>query len=309
MSVEGIPKGWRLVRIGQVHHGETRIGCNGNPLEWSNLDPSEYKNLIEQSDNYDDGNRWMPYTYDPASPKSVRFSKSIHVRHIRKVKEPPSDHIADANKMVPPTGYRLLKSAKEAPRIDGDLFWSLSAKDWLEVLPVHVEYANRDDWPACRKIEAAPQADHVPDVKATIYRTPTQQDLANGPIRCRVRDSKESEWEILSLYAVLPERVEMRFVAIGDDDSIATTWKYCEIPSDHQAIRVADLVKVTARPIGVYREGWRHEMNRHVNKIAKVSGITDDGRFLLNGCGGWRFHRDWLELVETARREAKGGEA
>ena len=267
---------------------------------WRELDETDY---IEQSDMYDDGNRWMPYTYDPASPKSVRFNRSIHVRHIRKNKDSPADHIADANKMAPPTGYRLLhKSAKVEPRKIGDLFLSCSVNDWMGLDEFSVEYANRDDWPACRK------AEQVPDVKVTIYREPTQRDLANGPIRCRVRDSHESEWEILNLCAVLPERVEMRFVAIGDADSVATTWKYCEIPSDHQAIRVGDLVKVTARPVGVYRVGWVNEMNRQVNKVAKVAGITHEGRFLLNGCGGWRFHRDWLELVETAS-EAKGGEA
>lgn len=270
------------------------------PDGWRELDESDH---IEQSDKYDDGNRWMPYTYDPASPKSVRFNKSIHVRHIRKIKEPASDHIADASKKVPPTGYRLLdKSAKVEPRKAGDLYWSVSVDDWVELAEFGVEYANRDDWTACRK------AEQVPDVKVTIYREPTQRDLANGPIRCRVRDSKEDMWLDRDLHAVMPDTVIGRFVTISEDKRNVGSWAYCEIPSDHQAIRVGDLVRVTARPVGVYRVGWRHEMNRQVNKVAKVSGITHEGRFLLNGCGGWRFHRDWLELVETAS-EAKGSES
>ena len=181
------------------------------PDGWRELNESDF---IEQSDKYDDGNRWMPYTYDPANPKSVRFNKSIHVRHIR-------------------------------------------------------------------KIEQAPQAEHV---QVTIYREPTQADLANGPIRCRVRDSKDDRWLDRDLHAVMPETVVGRFVTITEDKRNVGSWKYCEIPSDHQAIRVGDLVRVTARQIGVYRVGWVNEMNRQVNKIAKVAGITHDGRFLLNGC-------------------------
>lgn len=270
------------------------------PDGWRELDESDH---IEQSDKYDDGNRWMPYTYDPASPKSVRFNKSIHVRHIRKIKEPPADHIADAKKMVPPAGYRLLdKSAKVEPRKAGDLYWSLTLGDWEALSDQSEQDANRDDWPACRK------AEQVPDVKVTIYREPTQRDLANGPIRCRVRDSQEHRWLDRDLHAVMPETVIGRFVTITEDKRNVGSWVYCEIPSDHQAIRVGDWVRVTARQVGVYRVGWVNEMNRQVNKVAKVSGITHDGRFLLNGCGGWRFHRDWLELVETAS-EAKGGEA
>jgi len=69
---------------------------------------------------------------------------------------PPADHIADADKMVPPTGYRLLdKSAKVEPRKAGDLFWSLTLGDWKILSDEGEQDANRDDWPACRKIETA----------------------------------------------------------------------------------------------------------------------------------------------------------
>lgn len=276
------------------------------PDGWRELDESDH---IEQSDKYDDGNRWMPYTYDPASPKSVRFNKSIHVRHIRKIKESPTDHIADASEMVPlaiPAGWRELNegellSIHDLFELNGE--WTACKHD-----PLGDMYNSRIHKRHIRKIEQATQAEQVPDVKVTIYREPTQRDLANGPIRCRVRDSKEDRWLDRDLYAVMPETVIGRFVTISEDKRNVGSWVYCEIPSDHQAIRVGDLVRVTARQVGVYRVGWVNEMNRQVNKVAKVSGITHDGRFLLNGCGGWRFHRDWLELVETAS-EAKGSEA
>lgn len=348
MSVEGIPNGWRLVRVGRVCHGETYVDKHGNPLKWLGSVQGESKNLviiemIKDSKKYREPElsdlangpleieactpdphtgerRWRkrklvaiqtggrkPFVVQhPNQPGLVVCYKEARIEVVASSEASKTDHIADAKPLVIPEGWRELKegellSMHDLYELNGE--WTACKHD-----PLGDRYSSRIHRRHIRKIEQAPQAEQFHDVKVTIYREPTQRDLANGPIRCRVRDSKESEWEIMNLYAVLPERVEMRFIAIGDADSIATTWKYCEIPSDHQAIRVGDLVRVTARPIGVYREGWRHEMNRQVNEFAKVSGITHDGRFLLNGCGGWRFHRDWLELVETAS-EAKGGEA
>lgn len=271
------------------------------PDGWRELDESDH---IEQSDKYDDGNRWIPYTYDPASPKSVRFNKSIHVRHIRKIE------LVEPEALAIPEGWRELEFGET--RLKTDLYshggkWN-PYTDFDPAGSNTPKYDKTLHYQHIRKIEQAPQAEQGHDVKVTIYREPTQRDLANGPIRCRVRDSKEDRWLDRDLHAVMPETVVGRFVTISEDKRNVGSWVYCEIPSDHQAIRVGDLVLVTARQLGVYRVGWVNEMNRQVNKVAKVAGITHDGRFLLNGCGGWRFHRDWLELVETAS-EAKGGEA
>lgn len=208
------------------------------PEGWRELNESDF---IEQSDKYDDGNRWMLYTYDPANPRSVRFSKGIHVRHIRKIEEP------------------------------------------------------------------APQIAKIPDVQVTIYRTPTQADLANGPIRCRVRDSKDRKWIDRILYAIMPETVNGRFVTISVDQRHVGSWIYCEIIEHPKTIVVGDLVRLTARPKGVGREGWVHAMNNYVGKIAKVSGISEDGRLLLEGCGGWRFHPDWVEIVDGKASESQEG--
>lgn len=35
MSIEGIPEGWELVRVGRVKQGEFRLGNQGQPLEWN----------------------------------------------------------------------------------------------------------------------------------------------------------------------------------------------------------------------------------------------------------------------------------
>ena len=53
----------------------------------------------------------------------------------------------------PPKDYRLLGAAKYEPRQAGDLYWSLRAKAWCCIEEDIVEYANRDNWLACRKIE------------------------------------------------------------------------------------------------------------------------------------------------------------
>lgn len=85
-----------------------------------------------------------------------------------------TNHIGDANKKVPPNGYRLLdKSAKSEPRKAGDLFWSRTARKWMELVDDSVEYANRDDWPACRKIEEpAPQPDLLLDEESFLKPEP-----------------------------------------------------------------------------------------------------------------------------------------
>lgn len=56
----------------------------------------------------------------------------------------------------PLPGCRLLGPAKDEPRIVGDCYWSLRAKAWCCIEQDIVEYANRDDWAACRKIETQP---------------------------------------------------------------------------------------------------------------------------------------------------------
>lgn len=347
MSVEGIPNGYRLVRVGRAYLYDNFLDCNGDVDCWLESRPSEKKNFViieivknpkqyREPELSDLANgpieieactpdpqtgerRWRkrklvaiqtggrkPFVVQhPNQPGLVVCYKEARIEVVALSEASKTDHIADAKPLAIPNGWRELNEG-ELLSIH-DLFdfegeWTACKYD-----PIGDRYNSRIHKRHIRKIEQAPQAEQVPDVKVTIYREPTQRDLANGPIRCRVRDSKECEWLIMNLYAVLPERVEMRFVTMRDSGHTSIPWKYCEIPSDHQVIRVGDLVRVTARPVGVYREGWRHEMNRQVNKIAKVAGITDDGRFLLNGCGGWRFHRDWLELVETAS-EAKGGD-
>lgn len=170
----------------------------------------------------------------------VGRSHGIELRLLKPYIEQPaqqSDHIADAKKKVPPAGYRLLdKSAKVEPRKAGDLYWSCSIDDWVELAELAVEYANRDDWPACRKIEdpveePAPESQgYFDDVEGVWieeadpyagrkieqakapepqYREPTQADLANGPVDVEVCDATDCDtnWEKRQLYAILPQQI------------------------------------------------------------------------------------------------------
>jgi hypothetical protein len=57
------------------------------------------------------------------------------------------------SKRQPPAGYRLLGPAKDEPRIEGDSYWSLAIEEWIVLPSYKVEYANRDNWAACRRVE------------------------------------------------------------------------------------------------------------------------------------------------------------
>lgn len=165
-------------------------------------------------------------------------------------RQAPADHIPDANKKLPPTGYRLLdKSAKVEPRKSGDLFWSLTLGDWKALSAESEQDANRDDWPACRKIE---QPAKDPETIArydsdgrdvtelaglwaegdTQYREPTQADLANGPIEVEVCDNTncDTNWEKRQLYAILPIKCMFPYiVGAGGDGEFTQSWKHARV--------------------------------------------------------------------------------
>ena len=140
---------------------------------------------------------------------------------------PATDHIADANKMAPPAGYRLLnKSAKVEPRKAGDLFWSLTLGDWKALSAESEQDANRDDWPACRKIEQPAKA------LEPQYREPTQADLANGPIDVEVCDDTncDTNWEERQLYAILPSKCMFPYIVCSPGlEQFTQSWKHARI--------------------------------------------------------------------------------
>ena len=180
----------------------------------------------------------------------VGRSHGIELRLLKPYIEPPADHIADANKMVPPAGYRLLdKSAKVEPRKAGDLFWSLTLGDWKALSDQSEQDANRDDWPACRKIEQpAEEAETIArydsegrDVTElaglwtegdTQYREPTQADLASGPIEVEVCDDTncDTNWEKRQLYAILPSKCMFRYIVGAPGlEELTQSWKHARI--------------------------------------------------------------------------------
>lgn len=169
----------------------------------------------------DDGKNGFPYFVETDRGTGSFSSECLEPA------EPATDHIADADKKVPPAGYRLLdKSAKVEPRKIGDLFLSCSVRDWMELDEFSVEYANRDDWPACRKIEQPAKA---PEPQ---YREPTYADLANGPIEVEVCDDEahETNWVERILYAVLPAHVRVRFVCEWKrEDGSVHRWKHARL--------------------------------------------------------------------------------
>jgi hypothetical protein len=132
----------------------------------------------------------------------------------------PIDEPIKATRKQPPKGYRLLGPANDEPRRAGDLYWSLSAKVWIPILPYLVECANCDNWTACRKIE-------TPDDKPKRYRDPTPEDLKSGPIGCEYRDDDDEQWRSGLLVYVLDG--DQPFLCLNKERNIANQWEQCRI--------------------------------------------------------------------------------
>lgn len=137
------------------------------------VDPSLYAYVLYGTGNkYFDGKSCEALNYSKADGKcQVRVGESITwvdssmlwkpgqdptVKESLPVHHSPGftkmvDHSVGVNKLVPPVGYRLLhESAKVDPRKAGDWYWSLKLRKWIALREDVVEYANRDDWAACR---------------------------------------------------------------------------------------------------------------------------------------------------------------
>ena len=46
MSIEGIPSGWELVRVGKVKPGEVRVAADGKPAKWSSVESDSANYVI-----------------------------------------------------------------------------------------------------------------------------------------------------------------------------------------------------------------------------------------------------------------------
>jgi hypothetical protein len=54
------------------------------------------------------------------------------------------------------------------------------------------------------------------------WRTPTAEDLANGPIQCEVRDTLDADWQKLELQRICPGR-------LYPYGTVSCDWRYCRI--------------------------------------------------------------------------------
>ena len=129
------------------------------------------------------------------------------------------------SKTQPPSGYRLLGPAKDHTRFAFDLYWSISGGNWTPLLLHQVEYANRDNWTACRKITAPADDSSAPTKR---YREPTLADLANGPIQCEVRDWDSEQWKARQLIQV-HEFGPFRFLCKNESCDNPLNWNQCRI--------------------------------------------------------------------------------
>lgn len=70
MSIEGIPDGWELVRVGKVKPGEVRVAADGTPAEWSSVESDSANYVILLPDRA---------IRKPASCQRQRLSKLLAV--------------------------------------------------------------------------------------------------------------------------------------------------------------------------------------------------------------------------------------
>jgi hypothetical protein len=153
-------------------------------------------------------------------PGSCVNLEDIEPVKVPEVSDSSSEPTPKPSKTQPPSNYRMLGSAKDEPRQASDLYWSLSAKNWVPIESKQVEYANRDDWAACRKIEVT-----SPPPKR--YREPTLADLTSGPIACEYRDDKDEQWKSGLLVYVLDQVYP--FLCVNKERIIAVQWRQCQI--------------------------------------------------------------------------------
>jgi hypothetical protein len=162
---------------------------------------------------------WMKERWDDEETGTCRLVKIDHPNDSPKP-DSSSEPTSKPSKTQPPSGYRMLGPAKDEPRQASDLYWSLSAKNWIPIKLNQVEYANRDDWVACRKIE-------VTNPPSKRYREPSQSDLANGPIVCEYRDCDDEQWRSGLLVYVLDQVYP--FLCVNKERIIAVQWRQCQI--------------------------------------------------------------------------------
>jgi hypothetical protein len=78
--------------------------------------------------------------------------------------------------------------------------------------------------------EVLAKAIETPSDPPKQYREPTQEDLANGPIECEVKNFDDDEWEKVRLTSVdLPADYIFRFVARKLDSRIFDSYAQCRI--------------------------------------------------------------------------------
>jgi hypothetical protein len=157
----------------------------------------------------------------PVEPPVIKESLTTESNSL-KILDSSSEPIPKPSKTQPPSDYRMLESANDEPRSEGDQYWSLSAKDWSPLLKYQVDDANRDNWAACRKIE-------VTSSPPKRYRDPTKDDLKNGPIACEYRDCDDEQWRSGFLVYVL--NWDQPFLCVNKERGIgmAYQWEQCRI--------------------------------------------------------------------------------
>jgi hypothetical protein len=224
--------GWEPTKD-EIEYAKDRCGVPAsepiNPSESPNSSSKpwvpkigERVRLIETGDIYEIGSYSETYAQYSMQgwPGSCVNLEDIEPVNCPEIPDSSSEPTPKPSKTQPPSDYRMLGSAKDEPRQASDLYWSLSAKNWIPIKLKQVEYANRDDWVACRKIEVT-----SPSPKR--YREPTLADLTNGPIACEYRDCDDEHWRGGFLVHILNGAIP--FLCVDEQWKLSGQWEQCRI--------------------------------------------------------------------------------
>ena len=157
--------GWEIVGFDNVSQDEWFVDSEGRIVKWSFLGRSIEKKIIVRKVQHPKPAKQCvasgPVSLGPetiqAIAKAVAVELRLNPQQVSRTSRKLRPLLEPYKHTPPASDYRLLGPAKDEPRIVNDYYWSLRNKTWVRINAEIVEYANRDNWAACRQIEEPKQ--------------------------------------------------------------------------------------------------------------------------------------------------------
>jgi hypothetical protein len=125
------------------------------PQQWwlDKPDPGEGWRLLEKfpPEGLQPGDEWFEPTPLETGWKVSHNERQANTLWYRRRIEPVKQDAGSTCASTIPKGWTAL--LLDEPRLASDAYWSLGAKDWIIIGDARLESANRDKWPAIRRVE------------------------------------------------------------------------------------------------------------------------------------------------------------